>query len=114
MSGTDFLDLGYRGNKFTWRNNQSDKNHIRQRLDWVLVNHAWRASSPRAVVTHLPTIKSYHNPVLLKLWQTALSKPTPFGFEQAWVRDHRCKEVIQNSWNITIRGSTQYKFSQKL
>lgn len=38
MQKMDFSDLGFMGNKFTWRNNKYGIKHIRQRLDRAIAN----------------------------------------------------------------------------
>lgn len=43
----ELIDLGYKGNTYTWNN--------RQRLDRAIGNELWKAKFPSCIVTHLPT-----------------------------------------------------------
>lgn len=112
MIETDFTDLGFKENKYTWRNNRYGNQHIRQRLDRAIANEKWRF--PNAGVIHLPTSDSDHNPILVKMWQTAERKPIPFRFEFGWTRDSSCKNVIKEAWNESVKGSSQYRFTKKI
>lgn len=40
--------------------------------------------------------------------------PSPFIFEQAWVRGLRCKAIVKESWHTSHKSSNQFKFCQKI
>jgi hypothetical protein len=47
------MDLGYKGDTFTWRNHsQRKEKYIRERLDRAVANTAWRSVFPLAEVTN--------------------------------------------------------------
>jgi hypothetical protein len=76
------LDMGYRGNKFTW-----NKINIFQGLDRVLCNFEWQNKFQQAYVRHLPEMKSDHAPLLISWYrnnQINQNKNKPFRFQAAW------------------------------
>lgn len=42
------VDLGFQGNKYTWRNKRGGLEHIRRRLDRAIASLNWRMVFPRA------------------------------------------------------------------
>ncbi|KAL9659107.1 hypothetical protein QQ045_021150 [Rhodiola kirilowii] len=60
-------DVGFKGNPFTWSNNQSGADRIWERLDCTLVNGLALAEFPRLQVSHLERICSDHCPLLIEL-----------------------------------------------
>lgn len=61
------IDLGYKGNKFTWYNKTKADKDIFARLDQAPVDHIWSYLYPDAVLTNLPIVKSDHAPILLNM-----------------------------------------------
>lgn len=61
------MDLGFRGDPYTWTNNHMGQDNIQERLDRAIATQHWRTSNPHAVVTHLPWIASDHAPILLQV-----------------------------------------------
>lgn len=66
MDQMGYIDLGFRGDPFTWTNNQQGQDNIQERLDRAIANQYWRTANPHAGVTHLPRIASDHAPILLQ------------------------------------------------
>lgn len=62
----------------------------------------------------LPKMTSNHFPVIL---DTSKAKwdPSPFRFENAWLKHHRFKSVVSYLWNNPdVQGWEGYKFMRKL
>ncbi|KAL8171444.1 LOW QUALITY PROTEIN: hypothetical protein V2J09_023248 [Rumex salicifolius] len=83
----NLIDLGFCGSRFTWKRGNSVGSRIEKRLDRVLTNLHGRLAWEEAIVKHLPSLSSDHNPLLLKLKGDgggSRFRP-PFRFEAAWI-----------------------------
>ena len=47
------VDLGFKGNIFTWDNGRGGNELVQERLDRAYANYEWRAIFPHAKVSHL-------------------------------------------------------------
>ncbi|CAN0912769.1 hypothetical protein LINGRAPRIM_LOCUS483 [Linum grandiflorum] len=56
----ELIDIGCKGDPFTWTNNQQGEDLVKQRLDRALYNLAWFTHYNSAVVTHKEMIGSDH------------------------------------------------------
>ena len=61
------IDLGYRGNIFTWRNGWPRDAFIQERLDRAYATLDQKERFPQAVVSHLQVSYSDHDPMFLTL-----------------------------------------------
>ena len=60
---------------------------------------------PRSIVNHLHCNSSNHCPLLINLSGfEPLSHKWPYKFEEMWLSDERCAEIMEASWS-----SSQYK-----
>ncbi|GAU19905.1 hypothetical protein TSUD_95100 [Trifolium subterraneum] len=105
LTNCDLLDLGYHGDKFTWTNNQENDNHIKDRLDRFCASPSWISKFPRCTNYHLLNYSSDHNPILL-VFGTNLdfrddshAKTLIKRFENIWIKDPGCLQIIQSIWN---------------
>ena len=100
----NFEDLGYIGHDFTWTNNRGGEDNIQERLDRFFATPAWRQKFPGSYVTHLAKRKSDHLPLILCARgnidaNTQRKKCRIFRFEEMWLRDEHCEEVISSAWS---------------
>jgi endonuclease/exonuclease/phosphatase family metal-dependent hydrolase len=84
-------DLGYIGNKFTWK-----RGRLRERLDRAVGNAAWSAFFPDASVHNLAMIGSDHRPILLdtNTYTAAelILNRRRRRFEGKWLREEKVRE----------------------
>ena len=73
------------------------------RLDRVVADERWVALFPEAQVQHISMSTLDHCLLALFLRKKKLIKPTKmrFMFEEMWVRDERCRGVIESVWVLT-------------
>lgn len=57
---------------------------------------------------------SDHRPLLLNTNPQALSLPKPFRFEQMWVRDPYCGDIISNAWHSVTEGRPMIRLVHKM
>lgn len=94
-------DLGFEGTPFTWTNNQCAPRTIRCRLDRVCMDQQTRARFPTVLVTHVEQPGSDHIPILLRLEKPrsfSIPRSKPFRFEDMWVRQDGCEEIVRRIW----------------
>ena len=100
-----FLDLGFVGNHFTWSKHFKDGHSIWERLDQGLANDSWFLKFPGSIVQHLQCISSDHCPLLINLLGLdPLPKKRIFRFEEMWLSDERCAEMVEASWSSYFVG----------
>ena len=63
INGQSLIDMGFRGNKYTWRRGKQEQWCVAKRLDRVLCCAQARLTWQEAVVTHLPFLASDHAPL---------------------------------------------------
>ena len=62
-----FMDLGFKGSKFTWSKHFENGVSIWERLDRCLVNNSWFMKFGGSRVFHLSYNSSDHVPILISL-----------------------------------------------
>ena len=79
-----------------------------ERLDRGVCNVAWRSLFPDAVINHLCFWGSDHRPLVLYglegvgLVVSNGGRPRGrFYFEECWVNERECCDIVQASWNGT-------------
>jgi len=98
------IDMGFKGNKFTWKRGRVESNFVAKRLDRVFCCAHARLKWHEAVVSHLPFFSSDHAPLYLQLAlnQTMDPRRRLFCFKAAWL-SHECfKEMVQISWDLNL------------
>ncbi|GLU03961.1 hypothetical protein SLE2022_211300 [Rubroshorea leprosula] len=84
------------GGSFTWR-----RGRIVEKLDRGLAFASWKRFFPRAKIQLLPLLSSDHNPLWIVLdghKERMNSHRKKFRFEEMWLRDSGCYEVVQTGW----------------
>ena len=101
INENSLIDMGFKGNKFTWKRGYVESNFIAKRLDRIFCCAHARLKWQEATVSHLPFLSSDHVPLFVQLSPEAkrdLSR-RPLRFEAAWLKQSGFRELLQNSWN---------------
>jgi hypothetical protein len=114
LDSGELIDLGFKGNSFTWTNKRMGKANIKERLNRAVTNVDWRSLCPKATVKHLPLIASDHAPLLINTHEKDLSGPKPFRFKEAWTRDDSSSMVIKKAWNFHNTGNPQFLLAARI
>ncbi|XP_060972500.1 uncharacterized protein LOC133038385 [Cannabis sativa] len=93
-----------KGDVYTWTNKNHHGNIVRERLDRGFINHKWSEFFIEDPISHLDFYHSDHRALAYIVSQsvsTAQShqRHTRFRFEQFWLKDVDCRNIIQESWH---------------
>nr|XP_016446838.1 PREDICTED: uncharacterized protein LOC107771891 [Nicotiana tabacum] len=110
----DFLDLGFYGPKCTWSNGIGQCSIVWKRLDRGLVNDQWLAAFSNTTVSHLASIGSDHNHLLMEINVRQDTDNKYFRFLILWVDNVNFKPYVKGIWDKQVNGSAMWIFHQKL
>ncbi|XP_062099715.1 uncharacterized protein LOC133805549 [Humulus lupulus] len=103
-------DMELIGHPYTWERGRGTPNWIEVRLDRALISQSWRSIFSAAKLVNLEISASDHSPLWLDL---AYQKRDPyvkrFRFENAWVREPMCRQIIQDNWVAYSTDTLQNK-----
>ena len=108
----DLRDLPLQGGSFTWSGGLN--NRSKSRIDRFLISEEWESHFQGAVQTVLARPVSDHAPVLLDGGGMRRG-PSPFRFENMWLKSEGFKEVLKQWWEgIQVSGSASFILTEKL
>uniref|UniRef100_A0A803NT74 Reverse transcriptase domain-containing protein n=1 Tax=Cannabis sativa TaxID=3483 RepID=A0A803NT74_CANSA len=112
------IDLGFLGVKFTWFKKGSSSTGgtclKRARLDRALASVEWRLAWPNAIVNHLTSSSSDHNPILLDTNGGRHCSKPQFKYELMWERDPRVFWVVKKAWIESTHVNPMVNIYRKL
>lgn len=114
MEETGGIDLGCTSGFFTWYNKRDEANCILEWLDRAICDTNWCLAFPKVGIVNFPILGSDHAPILLDSMLENESLSFPFCFLEAWCRDPSSKSVVQEAWNVEVRGCNSYKLQKKI
>ncbi|XP_074327290.1 uncharacterized protein LOC141665210 [Apium graveolens] len=92
-------DLDIIGHQFTWEKGRNTDHWVEIRLDRVLANTHWLDVFDMDKVYNLQGYPSDHSPLLLcPEMQLRRNKRRPFRFENAWLTEPMCSQIIKDCW----------------
>lgn len=92
-------DLGFLGEQFTWEKFRGTDNWVKERLDRGLATQTWIDMFPDAVVKVIELSTSDHLPLFLDLNRKVyVQKRKRFRFENVWIREKDCYNLINDCW----------------
>lgn len=98
----DLNDLGYLGDRFTWRNKREGQQFTKERLDRGFANSKWQDLFPFHSVSHELALCSDPRPIVINMAKQMLHeqrKGKPFRNEVSWALREDCLHLIQEEWN---------------
>ena len=110
------VDLRFWGFPFTWCNNRNPPFTTWVRLDRVVATMDWLHLFPMALVKHMDVAKSDYKCLWLNCTPLATARPKrrPFRFEEAWMTDVGCEEIVMKAWELSQPSTRMFKVWQKL
>nr|POE67813.1 putative ribonuclease h protein [Quercus suber] len=107
------MDLGYIGEKFTWRGKRAG-GMVLERLDRAVATNAWFSRFPGSKVQHLNTHSSDHKAIVIKLEGITPPPNRPFKFEQMWLREGGCGDTVTKAWGPPSQNSNMSRIAGKI
>ncbi|XP_074313749.1 uncharacterized protein LOC141648943 [Silene latifolia] len=101
-------DVTFEGHPFTFDNGQVAADNRQSRIDRAMVTENWQELYPYARLIHMTREWSDHSPLKLILDGREGQHEggrRPFRFEQLWVGEEGCEEVVRRVWE---RGGTDF------
>jgi hypothetical protein len=112
LSQCSLEDLGYTGDKFTWR-----RGRLRERLDRAVANGQWNVMFPNAVVINEGATKSDHRPITVNTDYLAgvqvTNGPRVRRFEARWLEEENVDSVVHSAWERASVGQVEATLMQK-
>lgn len=85
---------------YTWERGAGTSAWIEVRLDRALVSNDFLNVFTEAKLYNLEISTSDHSPIFLELHKTDVFSPTKhFCFENAWLREPMCEQIVEGVWN---------------
>lgn len=107
-------DLGYKGQMQTWSNNRRGTDRVMERLDRVFANRHWSSLFLKAQCFNGPMVGSDHAPIQLVLEYKNHKGNRRFRFEEMWLEQRDCYEVIKQAWETNESAQHLQDIKQKL
>ncbi|KAM6593181.1 hypothetical protein CsatA_000884 [Cannabis sativa] len=106
----ELSDLELIGHQFTWEKSRGSDAWIESRLDRALASKQWLVYFSSAQLLNLELSSSDHSPLLLNMVsQTHISRHKQFRFENFWLREPMCFQVINDCWVESALSGIQEK-----
>lgn len=105
-------DIGMEGHPFTWERRRGHNDWIKERLDKALANDLWCSLFHNAKLSNVEASTSDHTPIFLTFMQTVRSRNIQkFKFENAWLRERTCRDIVDQSWKSNAEFPTIRRIS---
>ena len=105
-------DLGMTGYAFTWEKSRGSDKWVDERLDRALATYQWFHIFENARVVNLEMPTSDHSALLLDFLTGQKKIVRKFRFENAWIKEADCREIVAGSWernsNEDVQGKLLY------
>lgn len=109
LMDTGLKDLKLCGYKYTWEWGRNTKVWLEERLDRAMANSLWFSLSPSAKMYHMEVSLSDNNPILLEPKTKTTIVRRKFRFENAWLTESLCQQIVKDSWESCAEYSIIHK-----
>lgn len=104
-------DVPLRGYSYTWERNYGDDEWVEIRLDRVLVSNDFLQKFSETKLSNLEISTSDHSPIFLEpVVISHVNSARRFRFENSWLREPMCLQIVKETWQ-KYRGKN---FQEKL
>ncbi|XP_050278364.1 uncharacterized protein LOC126719909 [Quercus robur] len=103
------------GSQFTWQKHFADRHSIWERLDRGLANNDWFMKFAGTKIHHLTTNSLDHCPLWIVPKGLEIPSITkPFRFEEMWLSDRGCTNVVEAVWASHEEADPSIKVIKKI
>ncbi|XP_074282465.1 uncharacterized protein LOC141606986 [Silene latifolia] len=109
-----FMDIPYKGPRFTWCNKREDHSVVLKQLDKGYGSWDWNDIFPNSGITHHPIQVSDHAPIIFKTDLISCNGKRPYRME-AWNLDYEeCIRLVHNEWPNLVSDPVTVRMICKL
>ena len=107
-SETGLFEVKSFGAWYTWANNRTDNSLVMERLDKAFCNEMWLSQYLDSHVICLPIAVLDHSLLIFNTNHQQKYKKHIFHFQNYWLTDQTCQEIVANEWNKSHYGSLAF------
>ena len=109
----ELKDIPLQGGQYTWKGGLI--NSQMARLDRFLITDGWETLLGGANQSLQPRPLSDHQPILLEGGRCTVKGPSPFRFENMWLKKEGLETLVEEWWrSYEVRGTRNYVIIEKL
>ena len=110
ITDCNLVDLGIDEYQFTWERARGTDKWVEEMLDRAFASEEWIHRFKKVKVYILDSSCSDHLPILLDPSPTQpIWRQNRFHFENSWLREADCSDVIRDSWSSYTGDSIQHR-----
>ncbi|XP_019190543.1 PREDICTED: uncharacterized protein LOC109184976 [Ipomoea nil] len=103
VADSGLQDFPFTGPQFTWERFRGTADMVEEKLDRILTSDSWTSLFDGATACSFITPYSDHIPLLLiPVMVTQECRRCRFCFDNVWLREDKCREIIAQSWDRTV------------
>lgn len=108
-------DLPLEGYPYTWEMSKGTDREVEEMLDRVFVSDEWRNRFPMNKMQNLVAPSSDHSAIYfqVQMWRP-ITRRARFRFENSWLRERRCSEIVKDCWECTREASVEKRIATVL
>lgn len=113
MEDCELVDFELKGYQFTWERGRVTNSWVEACLDKALVNYSWIDMFKEARLSNIELTNSDHCPLFLEPEVQVFSQCiNRFKFENSWLREPMCEQLVRSVWDEYGNGNIQMKISK--
>lgn len=100
----ELMDLGWKGQAFTWSNRRYGPHFIEERLDQFLYNRIWSNMFHETAAETLALLTSYHNSIIMNIKEKGRGirfykkTSSQIHYKDMWSLYEKSKEIVKREW----------------
>ena len=110
-----WMSVGFKTwGKVIWCNGHGEGHTAWERLDRAVGMVDWPSMFPATKVVHMESATLDYKSIMIYLLGIPNRVNKPWRFEQMWMRDEGCREVIEDTWSHEYQGSPRSRVEEKV
>nr|GFC83286.1 hypothetical protein [Tanacetum cinerariifolium] len=114
VEAIEVSDVNSTSLQFTWNQKPKGEQGTLKKIDSIMANLDFYSSFVGSSAVFQPYRISKHSPAVLRIPMESTSIPRPFKFSNLLVHNNRFKDIVVNSWNVSVNGFWMFKVVKRL